>query len=220
MTVTLETIKQDPEVQCYIKLANQYLNQMGFTEHGFRHVNLVAEKARAILTSLRYPAREAELGAIAGYLHDLGNVICRSDHNQTGAILAFHLLNKLGMDPGEIGMIIAAIGNHDEGEGQMVNSLSAALVLADKTDVHRERVRNQDFATFDIHDRVNYAVESSSLEIDGENRVFTLVLEIDQRIVPVIEYFEIFMSRMLMCRRAANFLDSTFSIVINGAKLL
>jgi metal-dependent HD superfamily phosphatase/phosphodiesterase len=220
MVVSLEQVKQDPEVQCFIELANEHLVNIGYTEHSFRHVSLVAEKAREILLSLNYAAREAELAAIAGYLHDIGNVIARSDHNQTGAILAFHILQRLGMDSREIGSIIGAIGNHDEGEGQIVNFIAAALVLADKTDVQRERVRNKDFATFDIHDRVNFAVTNANLVVDGEKREFTLVLEIDQRIVPVIEYFEIFMTRMLMCRRAANFLHCRFSIVINGAKLL
>lgn len=220
MVVTLEQVKQDPEVQCFIEIANEHLDKMGYTEHSFRHVNLVAEKAREILQSLHYSDREAELGAIAGYLHDIGNVICRVNHNQTGAMLAYNVLKKLGMDSREIGPIIGAIGNHDEGEGQIVNYITAALVLADKTDVQRERVRNKDFSTFDIHDRVNFAVKSSELVVDGEQRIFTLVLEIDQRIVPVIEYFEIFMTRMLMCRRAANFLNCWFSIVINGAKLL
>lgn len=218
--VLLEQLRQDDEVNCYIEMANQHLGNMGFTEHSFRHANIVAEKAEKILEKLHFPPRLAELAAIAGYLHDIGNVVSRYNHSQSGATLAFSVLKRLGMECSEIAQIMGAIGNHDEGEGQIVNTITAALVLADKTDVQRSRVRNKDIATFDIHDRVNFAVKSSDLLIDEPNRLLTLVLDIDQTIVPVIEYFEIFMTRMLMCRRAANFLNCQFSIIINEAKVL
>lgn len=218
--VLLEQLRQDDEVNCYIETANQHLGNMGFTEHSFRHANIVAEKAEKILEKLHFPPRFAELAAIAGYLHDIGNVVSRYNHSQSGATLAFAVLKRLGMECSEIAQIMGAIGNHDEGEGQIVNTITAALVLADKTDVQRSRVRNKDIATFDIHDRVNFAVKSADLLIDEPNRLLTLVLDIDQSIVPVIEYFEIFMTRMLMCRRAANFLNCQFSIIINEAKVL
>lgn len=216
----LEDIKNDPEINCYIEMANLHLGVIGYTDHSFRHLEIVAQKAREILGALRYPAHLAELAAIAGYLHDIGNVISRYNHSQCSAMLAYYLLNRLGMSCENIALIIGAIGNHDEEVGEIVNIVTAALVLADKTDVHRSRVRNLDFAKFDIHDRVNYAVVNSDLVIDGSQRVITLHLTIETAIVPVIEYFEIFLQRMLMCRRAAAFLNAQFSIIINNAKLL
>jgi len=218
--VTLEQVKQDKEVLCYIEIANNHLGAMGYTDHSFRHVEIVSHKAGEIMTKLGSSLRMAELAEIAGYLHDIGNVVSRYNHSQSGALLAANILTRLGMDCHELAQIVGAIGNHDEGEGEIVNKLTAALVLADKTDVHRSRVRNNDFATFDIHDRVNYAVEESGLEIDAENRVITLHLTIDIKIVPVIEYFEIFMLRLMMCRRAADYINCQFSIIINSAKLL
>jgi metal-dependent HD superfamily phosphatase/phosphodiesterase len=218
--ITLDDIKKDPVVDTCIRKGNEYLGVMGFTEHGYRHINLISRISRNILERLNYPQREVELAAIAGYKHDIGKVISRYDHGQSGATLAFHVLSKMGMPPEEIAMVISAIGNHEEEYGHPVNSVAAALILADKSDVHRSRVRNQDFATFDIHDRVNYAVEHSFLRVTGETRIITMELTIDIQICPVMEYFEIFLSRMVLCRRAADFLNSHFALEINGAKLL
>lgn len=218
--LTLTEIKNNRDIACYIEMANRSLGAMGYTDHSFRHVEIVSRQAGDILLELGYPRRLAELAAIAGYLHDIGNIVSRYNHSQSGALLAYDVLKNLGMQCEEMAEIIGAIGNHDEGEGEIVNVATAALVLADKTDVHRSRVRNKDFAKFDIHDRVNYAVEKSELKVDQVNRVITLYLAIDIKIVPVIEYFEIFMLRMKMCCRAAAFLNCHFSIVINDAKLL
>lgn len=218
--LALEDIKRDPEVDVYIRKGNDHLGAMGFTEHSYRHLNLVSNVSRNILERLGHPDREVELAAIAGYLHDIGNVISRHDHGQSGAILAFSILNRMGMHPEEIATIISAIGNHEEQYGHAVNNVAASLILADKSDVHRSRVRNQDFATFDIHDRVNYAVEQSFLRVDAKERAITMELTIDQQISTVMEYFEIFLSRMVMCRRAASFLKCQFGLVINGARLL
>lgn len=218
--ITLNDIKKDPMVDICIRKGNEYLGVMGFTEHGYRHINLISRIARNILERLNYPQNEVELAAIAGYIHDIGNVISRYDHGQSGATLAFHILTRMGMPSDDIATVISAIGNHEEEYGQAVNSVAAALILADKSDVHRSRVRNQDFATFDIHDRVNYAVEHSFLRVNGETRTITMELTIDIEICPVMEYFEIFLSRMVLCRRAANFLNSQFALEINGAKLL
>lgn len=218
--VTLDDVKKDPVIDTFIRKGNEYLGVMGFTEHGYRHINLISRIARNILERLSYPQHEVELAAIAGYMHDIGNVVSRYDHGQSGATLAFYILTKMGMPSEDIAMVISAIGNHEEEYGQPVNSVAAALILADKSDVHRSRVRNQDFATFDIHDRVNYAVEHSFLRVNGETRAITMELTIDIEICPVMEYFEIFLSRMVLCRRAADFLKSHFALEINGAKLL
>lgn len=218
--VTLQDVKKNPEVETFIRKGNQYLGEMGMTEHGFRHVNLVATIARNILERLNFPEREAELAAIAGYIHDIGNVISRSDHGKTGAVIAYHILTGMGMPSEEIAVVISAIANHEETYGQPVNSVAAALILADKSDVHRSRVRNPDIATFDIHDRVNYAAEHSFLWVNEERRVITLELTIDIEICAVMEYFEIFLTRMALCRRAAKFLGADFELMINGAKLL
>lgn len=220
MTVTLEQVKNHPVVRVFIEKADHNLGVLGYTEHGFRHSETVASVARCILNGLNYPPREVELAAIAAYLHDIGNVMGRLDHDIAGALIAMQLLQELKMPLEEMAEITAAIGNHDEEEGQVVSRVTAALILADKSDVHRSRVRNTDFATFDIHDRVNYAVESSSLQVESGQRVITLALKIDTSISQVMEYFEIFLSRMLMCRRAAAFLQTRFSLVINGAVLL
>lgn len=218
--VTLEDIKKDSQVNIYIQKANEHLGAIGYTEHSFRHSNLVAKIAYNILSRLGYSGREAELAAIAGYLHDIGNVVGRYGHAQTGANIAMSILERLGMPYNEIADIVSAIGNHDEREGRVVNPVSAALVLADKSDVHRSRVRNLDYASFDIHDRVNFAVKRSFLRIEKESKTITLELVIDLMIIQVMEYFEIFLSRMVLCRRAATYLDTNFSLVINETRLL
>ncbi|MEW6448660.1 MAG: HD domain-containing protein [Bacillota bacterium] len=218
--VTLQDVKKNPEVETFIRKGNQYLGEMGFTEHSFRHVNLVASIARNVLERLNFPEREAELAAIAGYLHDIGNVVSRNDHGISGALIAYRILTGMGMPSEEVAVVLSAIANHEEHYGQPVNNVAAALILADKSDVHRSRVRNPDIATFDIHDRVNYAAEHSFLWVNEERRVITLELTIDIEICPVMEYFEIFLSRMALCRRAANFLKADFELMINGAKLL
>lgn len=220
MTITLEDVKNNKEVVTYLRLGNQNLGVMGFTEHSLRHAELVSSIARNILKKMNYPERECEMAAIAGYLHDIGNVISRYGHGQTGALLAWRILDKIGMPPEEVAIIASAIGNHEEQYGQAVNSVSAALILADKSDVHRTRVRNPDVATFDIHDRVNYAVEHSFVNVDEKQRTITLEITIDINICPVMEYFEIFLTRMMMCRRAAEFLKARFGLIINDAKLL
>ncbi|MEW6573904.1 MAG: HD domain-containing protein [Bacillota bacterium] len=218
--VTLQDVKKNPEVETFIRKGNQYLGEMGFTEHSFRHVNLVATISRNILERLNFPEREAELAAIAGYLHDIGNVVSRNDHGISGALIAYRILAGMGMPSEEVATVLSAIANHEEHYGQPVNNVAAALILADKSDVHRSRVRNPEISTFDIHDRVNYAAEHSFLWVNEERRVITLELTIDIEICPVMEYFEIFLSRMALCRRAANFLKADFELMINGAKLL
>lgn len=218
--LTLPEIKQNPVFEAFITQADAHLAAIGYTEHGHRHCGLVSNIARNILTRLGCEARHAELAAIAGYIHDIGNVATRNDHGQVGATLATGLLLQMGMDPLEVAMVVGAIGNHEEQHGDPVNEVSAAVILADKSDVHRSRVRNQDLATFDIHDRVNYAVVHSFLRVDEEARTITLELTIENEICPVIEYFEIFLVRMVMCRRAAAFLNASFKIHINGAKIL
>lgn len=219
-TIDLADIKKDRQIKAYLKLADQHLGVMGFTEHGFRHAELVSKVARNILKYLHYEERTCELAAIAGYLHDIGNVVARYHHWQTSAMLTSEILSRMGMDCEEIGTVIAAIGNHDEHTGEAVNVVAAALIIADKGDVHRGRVRNQDFATFDIHDRVNYAVEKSQITVDAEEKTITLNLKIDTKICPLMEYFEIFLTRMIMSRRAAVALDCTFGLMINQTKLL
>ncbi len=218
--VTIKEVKSNPVVKTFIQKGNEHLGQMGFTDHGPLHVSLVSNLSREILLRLGHEERCAELASIAGYLHDIGNVVCRAGHSQSGALMAMEILDDMEMDPAEIAIIAAAIGNHDEGSGQPVNVVAAALILADKSHVHRNRVRNTDIATFEIHDRVNYAVEQSVLSIDEKQKVITMELTIDIKICPVMEYFEIFLSRMIMCRRAAGFLGCQFALIINGAKLL
>lgn len=218
--ITLADVKANPVLDSFIRNGNKYLGAMGFTEHSYRHVNLVSSIARNILERLGYPSRDAELAAIAGYLHDVGNVVSRTNHGVSGAIIVFTILHEMGMPPDEISVVISAIANHEEDYGQPVNNVAAALIMADKSDVHRSRVRNPELSTFDIHDRVNYAAEHSFLWVNEERRSITLELTIDTEICPVMEYFEIFLSRMALCRRAAVFLQSSFELVINGAKLL
>lgn len=218
--VTYQDVCNNPTVITYICKADQILATTGFTEHGFRHCELVADTARRILLDFGFDEREAELASIAGYLHDIGNMIERTHHYYIGALLAMDILKEMGMKEDELADVASAIGSHDDANGQPVSRISAAVILADKSDVHRSRVRNPDFAKFDIHDRVNYAVEESSLQLDPGEGTITLLLKIDTEISRVMEYFEIFLSRMVLCRRAADFLSARFSLVINEAQLL
>lgn len=219
-TITLKDIKENEEIKTFLRIEEIQLEVQGYTEHSFRHVGLVSENAGNILKGLGYREREVELARIAGYMHDIGNAVNRVDHAHSGAILAYQILTKVGMGHEEAAEIMLAIGNHDENTGTAVNNISAALILADKSDVHRSRVRNNDFATFDIHDRVNYAVDNSKVYIDKENKAAILELHIDTKICPMMDYFEIFLTRMTMSRRAANFLGLNFQLVINGTHLL
>lgn len=222
-TVSFEMVRDDAEVQAFIRQANKTLGSLGYTEHGFRHVGLVANIARNVLRLLEFDARTQELAAIAGYMHDIGNVVSRHGHSNTGALLAYSILTRLGMPPSELGTIMSAIGTHDGDDnrvGEVVNPVSAALILGDKSDVHRSRVRNNDQTTFDNHDRVNYAATSSFLRVDNVEKTITLQLTIDTSIASVMQYFEIFMPRMQMCRRAANHLECTFRITMNEIAVL
>ena len=218
--ITLADIKSLPQVQEYIVAADKHLKAMGFTEHGFRHVTLVSNIAENVMERLGYPQRTCELAAIAGYIHDIGNITGRHDHGKAGAIMCLRMLEDLGMPYDEIACVVGAIGNHEEQYGEAVNTVAAALILADKSDVHRTRVRRRDVSTFDIHDRVNYAATCSFLNVNENERTVTLELTIDNEISSVMEYFEIFMDRMMMCQRAAKMLDTTFGLAINGAKIL
>jgi len=215
-----DQIKNHPEVRALIELADRYLDTIGYTDHGIAHVSRVAHRAHNILRDLRVPRREAELAMIAGYLHDIGNVVHRVDHAQSSALLAIPLLSRLGMPIDEVGIVAGAIANHDDSVGQPVSNVSAALILADKSDVLRTRVRNPKMISFDIHDRVNYAAVKSEMSCDPVNRVITLNLKIDTSISQVIEYFEIFMSRMTMSRLGANFLKCDFRLIINEVQLM
>ena len=217
--ITPRTIKENPQILTYIRRADETLAAMGFTEHSTAHVCRVAHLAEKILSSLHYPERTCQLAWIAGYMHDIGNVINRIDHAQSGAVMAFRILDNLGMDADEIATICSAIGNHDEHTTYPVNAVAAALILADKTDVRRSRVRTKDPAQFDIHDRVNYAVEKAATTLTEDGAVL-LELTIDTKISPVIDYFEIFMGRMLLCRKAADRLGLAFRLVVNGQSVL
>lgn len=219
-SVTLDDVRAHEAVQTFISLADRYLGEIGYTEHGFRHAGLVSKIAYNVLHRLDFDERLCELAAISGYLHDLGNFVSRTMHSQTGATITYDILKELGMSYGEIGVVMAAIGNHEEEFGHPVNAPGAALIVADKSDVHRSRVRVKDPTHFDIHDRVNHAVDHSFLRVDHAARTLTLELSIDTELAEVMEYFEIFLSRMVMCRRAAEFLDCRFKIDINGAQLL
>lgn len=218
--VTFDMIRSNEEIRTYIAKGNQNLGVLGFTEHAFGHAMKAADTAAKILTALGYGGRDVELAKMAGFMHDMGNCINRTDHAHTGALMAMNILRDMGMDPKEIAVIIAAIGNHDEKTGTAVDPVSAALILADKTDVRRSRVRGRDKTGFDIHDRVNYAAISSVLDIDKEEKVITLSIELDDTMCSVLDYFEIFLSRMVMCRRAAEMLGCTFKMRANGAKVL
>ena len=218
--VTLEEVKKNEEVQALIKGAQKQLNGLGFTEHSNRHIGIVSERAGRILENLGNDEHTIELAKIAGYLHDIGNVVNRVDHAHTGAILAYNILKNMDMNPEDRTEIMMAIGNHDEQTGTAISDISAALILADKSDVHRDRVINTNMATFDIHDRVNYAVTNADLKMDTENKKIILNLSIDTEICPVLDYFEIFMQRTMMSKYAAKYLNIKFELIINGTKLL
>ena len=216
--ISYNDVRGDKAVLAYIKSADESLRALGFTEHGLGHVGPVADMAADILETLGYPEREVELARIAGLLHDIGNVVNRVKHSQSGALMAFRILDRMGMDPEEIAKVVTAIGNHDEGEGVPVSDISAALILADKSDVRRSRVRETDAAP-DIHDRVNSSVDSTELKIDKSVGTVTLSLKIDTAVASVMEYFEIFLGRMVMCRKAADRLGLKFCIEINEQKI-
>ena len=218
--VTYKYIKQNPDIMEYIRRADQALEALGYTEHSFPHVERVAATSAMILETLGFDERTVELARIASIMHDIGNVINRVDHAQSGAVMAFRLLDCLSMPADEICSVISAIGNHDEGTGQPLDPISAALIIGDKTDVRRSRVRNTDLLTFDIHDRVNYAVEVSKVHFSDDKKSIILELQIDTEISSVLEYFEIFMKRMLLCRRASEYLGVDFQMMINGSKIL
>ena len=218
--LTFEEVKNNEAIRTYIQRADESLIALGFTEHSFAHVTMVAENAAYVLETLGYPARTVELARIAGFLHDIGNLVNRVDHSQSGAVMAFRILDNLNCDPEEIATIVTAIGNHDEGTGQPVNAVAAALILADKSDVRRSRVRNQDPATFDIHDRVNYSVKKSQLKINEEHTLIKLKLSVDTKYGSVMDYFEIFMQRMILCRKAAKKLGLQFKLMINEQQLI
>ncbi len=217
--ITAETVRSNRRVKIFIRKADEALAEIGYTEHGERHVGLVSHIAFNVLTRLGRPEREAELAAIAGYLHDIGNAVNRTQHAQSGAVMAMQILTEMGMADDEIVQVIAAIGNHHENDGDPVNGVAAALILADKSDVHRTRVRNPDMIKFDIHDRVNYAVQKSFLNVDEAAKTIVLELTIDTSISQVMEYFEIFMTRMLASRKAAKYLGTVFGVTVNGNRL-
>ena len=218
--MTYEQVKQDEAVRVYIDQADASLKALGFTEHSFQHVTRVAQTAGWILETLGYPERTVELVQIAGYLHDIGNVVNRVDHSQSGAVMAFRILDRMDMPAADIATIVAAIGNHDEGTGVPVNAIAAALILADKSDVRRSRVRNPEKKTFDIHDRVNYSVEKSLLKINREHSLIKLKLSVDTHYGSVMDYFEIFLERMVLCRKAAEKLGLQFKLMINEQSLI
>ena len=218
--MTFESIKNNEAIRTYISQADASLCALGYTEHSFAHVTHVANTAGNILETLGYDTRTAELARVAGYLHDIGNLVNRIDHSQSGAVMAFRILDHLEFPPKEIAIIATAIGNHDEGTGVPVNPVAAALILADKSDVRRTRVRNHDASTFDIHDRVNYSVTNSELKINDEHTQILLKLTVDTAISSVMDYFEIFIDRMVLCRKAAEKLGLQFKLTINGQTML
>jgi len=219
-TVTIEDIKGHTLVAGLIEASNEYLGAIGYTEHGFRHASLASSVAHTILLHLQYREPLPRLAAIAGYLHDIGNVINRNDHGRASAMIALRILQEMGCDPMEIAYVVSAIGNHEEQTGEPINPVAAALILADKSDVHQTRVRNPRMVAFDIHDRVNYAAERSFLQVDELNKIIRLELTINTAISQVMEYFEIFLDRMIICRRAAQFLHCTFELIINDNKIV
>jgi HD superfamily phosphodiesterase len=220
MSVTFEDIRMNVSIKTYIKKADDSLKEIGYTEHSFTHVLNVSRDAGRILEILNYSPRDIELARIAGYMHDIGNIVSRIEHAQTGAVMAFRILDNLGMDTEDIADVITAIGNHDESTGVPINAIAAALILADKSDVRRSRVRNDDATSFDIHDRVNYSVQSSSLVTDPIKKTITLSLQIDTSWCSVMDYFEIFLGRMLLCRKAAEKLGLQFKLHINEQNLI
>ena len=218
--ITLEDVINNEEVQAFVNASQKQLKALGYTEHSYRHIGIVSKRTGEILQKLGYDERTVELGKIAGYMHDIGNCVNRVDHAHTGAILAYNILKEMGMDANERTEIMMAIGNHDEGTGTAVSNISAALILADKSDVHRDRVINTNMSTFDIHDRVNYAVTDAKLDINEKERKVIVTLTIDTQICPVLDYFQIFMDRTMMSKYAAKYLNIWFELVINGTKLL
>lgn len=218
--VTLEDVKNYYRTKIYLEKANEYLGVMGYTEHGGRHAKLTARIAYNIINRLGYGNHVSELAAIAGYLHDIGNVVHRDFHSQSSAFIASEILYELEMPCEDVVEVIAAVGNHEEEMGDPISKISAAVILADKADVHRSRVRTTAMIKFDIHDRVNYAARRSTLEVDEKERSISLNITIDTEISQVMEYFEIFLSRMMICRRAAKFLNCTFHLIINEIRLL
>lgn len=218
--VKYSDIINNEAIKIYIQKADESLKALGFTEHSFAHVGLVSARAEYILKTLGYSGHDIELAKIASYLHDIGNIVNRKKHSQSGAVMAFRILDKLDMDPSDIATIVTAIGNHDEGEGEAVNPIAAALIIADKSDVRRTRVRNSDITSFDIHDRVNYSVIETALEINEDKTQIVLKLRIDTDISPVINYFEIFLNRMIMCKKAGKALGLEFKLTINGQTII
>ena len=218
--ITLETLRENAAVNTYIAAADRSLAALGYTEHSFAHVLHVADTAGYILQTLGYPAHQMQLARVAAYLHDIGNLVNRVDHSQSGAVMAFRILDKLHMPSQDIATVVTAIGNHDEGTGVPVDEVAAALILADKTDVRRSRVRNTDPATFDIHDRVNYSVKKSVLKINEEHTLVKLKLSIDTKYGTIMDYFEIFLERMILCRKAAEKLGLEFKLIINEQQLI
>ena len=218
--ITLEDVINNEEVQAFVNASQKQLKALGYTEHSYRHIGIVSKRTGEILQKLGYDERTVELGKIAGYMHDIGNCVNRVDHAHSGAILAYEILKDMGMNVEERTEIMMAIGNHDEGTGTAVSNISAALILADKSDVHRDRVINTNMSTFDIHDRVNYAVTDAKIEINENERKVILTLTIDTQICPVLDYFQIFMDRTMMSKYAAKYLNIWFELVINGTKLL
>ena len=218
--ICFKDIKKNEAIRAYIAAADASLSALGYTEHSFAHVTRVAEGAAQILEALEYDSRTVELAKIAAYLHDIGNLVNRDEHSQSGAVMAFRILDNLGMPPEDIATIVTAIGNHDEGTGVAVNAVAAALIIADKTDVRRTRVRNRDFSTFDIHDRVNYSVFDTSLVVDNEEKEVRLSIKIDTEISSIMDYFEIFLVRMIMCRKSADTLGLAFKLTINGQNFI
>lgn len=220
MKLTYQDIKQNKEVNQYITMGNEMLGVLGYTDHSQKHAVIVAERAADLLKTLGYSKKEIELSRIAGYMHDIGNCVNRTDHAHSGAIMAMQILRSLDMDAEDIATVVAAIGNHDEKTGTAVNAVSAAIILADKTDVRRNRVRNKKKSTFDVHDRVNYAVLSSELTADPDKKVICLDLKLDEEKCSILDYFEIFTERMLMCRRASELLGMHFKFTVNEHKVL
>ncbi len=217
--ITIEQVQQDPEVIAFIEQANASLQALGYTEHGLRHATRVGKEAARILRELDYDARQAELAQIAGFLHDTGNLIHRENHALSGAQIAWQILQRLGMSPPETALVMGAIGNHEEERGIPTHPIAAAVILADKADVHRSRVQNPDRASFDIHDRVNFAATRTLVLVDPAQRTITLTLTIDTSVASVMEYFEIFLSRMVMMRKAAQLLRCQFHLIANDSEL-
>lgn len=218
--ISFEDIRRNPEIKTYIEKGNEVLGAIGYTEHSFPHALRTADIAARILSDLEYSERICELAKIAGYMHDIGNIVNRDNHAQSGALMAFEILNRLGMDTDEIVEVTTAIGHHDEKTAAPVTPLAAALILADKSDVRRSRVRNRTRELFDIHDRVNFAVQKSELRLNKEEKLIKLKLTIDTTQCPVMDYFEIFLDRMVLCKKSADYMGLSFELLMNNARLL